>query len=255
MYFMRLPLIFIATLAIASAEVRQWRSADGSRTFDAEFISQDAQSVVLRRAQDHKEVRIPIASLHASDQAWLASEKKAKSTPPSQPARAYDDKAVFDTLHFGDTRAEVEKKLRASRIVGLTVDDAYLGRMGLNGSFRTRKTVGGLTCSLSFDWTGEGGLKEVTLQTDPQPKNAYPSTLKSTWEELATLMSTLHGQPLQAGNYPDLSSLKDGMLIPTHLWKISPSGSAMLGASRDGDRYLIVIRLTSRQVQPLQLGS
>lgn len=244
---MRLPLFFIATLALASAEVRSWKSADGTRSFDAEYISQDAQSVVLRRARDRKVITVPITGLHASDRAWLTAHA-------AKPAAGYDDAAVFDTLHFGDTRAVVEKKLRASRQVEMTVEEALLGRFGLNGSFRTRQKIGGLACTLSFGWTDEGGLKEVTLQTDPQPVSSYPSTLKSTWEELANLMTVLHGQPVQAGAYPASPSLQDGMFIPSHLWKIKPSGSAVLGTARDGKQYIVVVRLTDRQVKPVQIG-
>lgn len=250
---MRFPLIFFATIAITSAEVRPWKSSDGTRSFDAEYVSQDAQSVVLRRVQDRKLVTIPIQSLHAGDRAWLEAHK-TKPAAGGKPAGGYDADAVFDTLHFGDNRQMVEKKLRASRLVEMTVEEALLGRFGLNGSFRTRQKIGGLACALSFGWTDEGGLKEVTLQTDPQPASAYPSTLKSTWEELAKLMIVLHGQPEQAGNYPASSSLQDGMFIPSHLWKIKPSGSAVLGAARDGKQFQVVVRLTDRQVKAVQLS-
>jgi hypothetical protein len=250
---MRIPLIFLAALAVASAEVRPWKSADGTRSFDAEYISQDGQSVVLRRVQDQKVVTVPISNLHASDHVWLAAHK-AKPAAGVPVAPGYDDTAVFDTLHFGDTRAVVEKKLRASRLVELTVEEALLGRFGLNGSFRTRKKIGGLACVLSFGWTEEGGLKEVTLQSDPQPVSVYPATLKSTWEELANLMTVLHGKPVQEGVYPASSSLQDGMFIPSHLWKIKPSGSAVLGASRDGKQFQIVVRLTDSQIKPVQLS-
>jgi hypothetical protein len=39
----------------------------------------------------------------------------------------------------------------------------------------------------------------------------------------------------------------------THLWKLEGQGSAMLGAAREGENYLIVVRFTRKNIQPVPL--
>ena len=126
----------------------------------------------------------------------------------------------------------------------------YLGRTGINGVYRTRQKIGGLHCELFFDWSATETLTEVVLQTQGQPAEAYPSQLKDTWAQLVELMGALHGKPVQAGAYPGIKQVKDDMFLPSHLWKLQSGGSALLGVSMQGGRYLVVVRFTKEKVQP-----
>ena len=109
-----------------------------------------------------------------------------------------DPNAVFDTLCFGDPRADVIKKLKESKIVEAGLDETFLGRVGLNGTYRTRKQIGGLHCDLYFDWSAGGNLTEVSLQTQGVDRSSYAGRLKENWAELAELLTMLHGKPLAA---------------------------------------------------------
>ena len=40
------------------------------------------------------------------------------------------------------------------------------------------------------------------------------------------------------------------MFLPSHLWKLQSGGSALLGVSMQGGRYLVVVRFTKEKVQP-----
>jgi len=128
-----------------------------------------------------------------------------------------------------------------------------MGRAGLNGIYRTRKQIGGLHCELYFDWTAGDTLKEVSLQTQTVPKNVYVNRLKATWEELAELLTALHGKPVQAGAFPGPESLQKGVLVPSHLWALPNGGSALLGTSLEGDTVMIVVRFTSQKIRPVAL--
>ena len=134
------------------------------------------------------------------------------------------------------------------------MDEIMMGRVGLNGVFRTRKQIGGLHCELYFDFNGGGGLKEISLQTQTVPKEVYVNRLKATWEELAELLTALHGKPVQAGSFPAVGSLQRDVLVPSHLWKLSSGGSALLGTSLEtGDKVMIVVRFTTDPIRTVAM--
>lgn len=158
---------------------------------------------------------------------------------------------VFDKLSFGDTREQVLAKLKTSKFVELSVDETFLGRTGMNDVFHTRKKIGGLNASLFFEWTEDGKLKEITLQTRPLPPTALKTQLSPCWKEFTNLLTTLYGKPVSAVTEFRVSTIKDGTMAPTHLWNLEKSGSAMLGVSRDGANYIVVVRFTQRNVTPV----
>ena len=158
---------------------------------------------------------------------------------------------MFDQLAFGDTRAQVLEKLKASKFVEMTTDEVFLARVGLNGTFRTRKQIGGLDASLSFDWTDEGGLKEVTLQTAGLPANELEARIIPCWKEFIQLLTMLHGKPVHATPRLELAPIPDGGMCATHLWNLENSGTAMLGAAREHDQYSVAVRFTRENIQPV----
>lgn len=233
---MRRLFITLTALSLSHADARQWKNTDGTQTFEGEFVSRDASQVTLKR-QDGKTFTISVARLHFDDIAWL---NKNHPESGASPVKAGAQEPAFDTLFFGDSRATVETKLKASRFVELTVEEAHLGRFGLNGVFRTRKQIGGKSYFLFFDWDGDS-LKEITLQTENLTKDAYDGVMKESWKELASVLSSLYGKPIVEGAYPGQSSVGDGSFSPSHSWKLSP-GAALLGVARDGKTYQVVVR-------------
>jgi len=248
-------ILFLAFSLIIHASARPWKSTDGQRSIEGEFVKRDATSVTISRS-DGKQTTIPLDKLHPDDRAWVndehplpGQEKPAKkdTTPPNSAA-------VFDKLVFGDRRDQVLKKLLTSDFVELTMDEAFLGRTGLNDVFRTRHKIGGLDATLFFDWDGGGQLKEVSLQTASFPAKEFNDKLLPCWKEFAILMGTLYGKPvIQPGNAPNPGSINKDSLSPTHLWNLENNNSAILGAAREGDQYRIVVRFSRKAVQPLAM--
>jgi hypothetical protein len=194
-------------------------------------------------------LRISLALLLASS-ALLHAEPRPES-PDS--AATQESTGVFDQLNFGDNREQVLAKLKASKFVELTTDETFIGRSGLNGVFRTHQKVGGQYAMLYFDWTGDNQLKEITLQTNALPASERDTQLVPCWKEFIALLTSLHGKPITAENSLHLSSIPDGSLAPTHLWKLEQTGSALLGAARDGDKYQIVVRFTKEEIKPVAI--
>ena len=162
-----------------------------------------------------------------------------------------DPNAVFDTLCFGDARADVMKKLKESKIVEAGLDETFMGRVGLNGTYRTRKQIGGLHCELYFDWSAGGNLTEVSLQTQGVDRSSYAGRLKENWAELAELLTMLHGKPLQDAEFPPLDDLQDDLFLASHLWRLEGGGSALLGTSMQGGKCLVVVRFTQERINPV----
>ncbi len=238
-------LIIAATLPLQAAP-RPWRSPDGQRAVQGEFLKRDVSSVTIRRA-DQQEVIIPFEQLHQDDRAWIDANH------PFAKVEVSAENHVFDELCFGDSRAEVLAKLKASQIVEMTVQEIHIGRTGLNDVFRTRKKIGGLDASLFFDWTDEGGLKEISLQTPTVPSGKFNEQLQPCWKEFIKLLTSLHGQPVSAAAGLQLSSIPDGTMLPTHMWKMQKTGSALLGAAREGDQCQLVVRFTRENIQPVEI--
>lgn len=159
--------------------------------------------------------------------------------------------AVFDDICLGEAHKVVSDKLRKSKLIELAVNEVYLGRLGLNGSYRTVKTIGGLKCLLFFDWDDASNLKELTMQTQPQSVSSYDGLLNSTWRELTNLLTELYGKPLQSADYPASSKLQNDMSLSTHIWRHPSGGTVLLGTSKSTDGYMVVVRFTTEVVQPV----
>lgn len=248
---MRAPLLtlaFLTTVLPLFAESREWKNADGTQSFSGDFVSKDQKNVTIRRS-DGKVFTIELLRLSDVDRQWLSTQEGG--TVESQTAP--DPDAVFDNLCFGDSREEVTKKLKESKMLEAGIGEQFMGRTGLNGTYRTRKKIGGLQCELYFDWTGGNTLKEISIQTQSVPKDLYVNRLKGTWEELAELLTTLHGKPVQAGEFPRVQDLDGDSFLPSHLWKVK-GGSALLGTTKQGATCMIVVRFTTKKIEPVEVG-
>lgn len=238
-----IPLLFATALPLPAVP-RPWKSADGERSIQGDFVKRDTSGVIIRRG-DGKEVTIPFGMLHSDDLTWLNVNHPVPGTEVPDPS------AVFDQIAFGDTRQDVLEKLKTSKFVESTLDDIFLGRSGLNGVFRTRKKIGGMDTMLYFDWTDANQLKEILLQTATYPASSSDSSLVPCWKELIDLLTTLNGKPIHENNKFELAGIEDGSMSGTHIWKLAGNGSAVLGPAREGDKYQVVVRFTQENIKPV----
>jgi hypothetical protein len=246
----RFFLILACSMLPAAGVPRVWKDPDSPKTIQGEFVSRDAKNVTIRRA-DGRVFSMDLKKLHPDDRQWLAANHPLPSTKPAGPVA--DNAAVFDSLHFGDTRQQVLAKLKASSLVELGVDETFLGRLGLNGTFQTRKDIGGLRCLLFFDWTEEGAMSELSLQTSPLAAVSYPTRIKDCWEQLIKLLTTLYGAPLQNAKFPAQEELGDGVFLATHLWRLEGGGSVLLGTAREDGSFTTVVRFSQQDFAPVKV--
>lgn len=242
----RKSIILLLSFTTLHAAPRQWKSSDGQRTVDGEFVKRDATSVTVRRT-DRTEITITLDKLDANDRTWLNVNHPlpGQEAPPAS--------AVFDTLNFGDDRELVLQKLKASKFVQMTTDETFIGRTGLNGIFLTRKKVGGLDAYLYFDWSPDNKLKEITLQTNTFPASDLEGKLTPCWKNFIMLLTTMHGKPVHGDDQLHTSSIHEGAFSATHLWKLETPGSALLGMSKEGGKYQVVVRYTQTEIKPVAI--
>lgn len=250
---MRLFLLISLVLSsgmMSSGAIRTWRNLEGDRSFQAEYLSSDGARVTLKR-RDGRIITMSIRKLHSRDQEWVRSNVAPKDLAEDAPP---PKGAAFDQLEFGDSRNTVEKKLKVSALVTSAGDGIFLGRTGLNGIYKTKATIGGLHCFLFFDWHKSGGLREVTLQTQPVSRGQYITSLRGNWSELIDLLNKLHGRPVQAAEFPDAAELQDGAILGSHLWYTDEGHSVILGTGQEGAGYNVVVRITSERIRPVPIG-
>lgn len=241
--------LVIASAPALFAEIRPWKSADGLRTVQGEFIKRDVTSVTIR-SDSGKELSIDFSKLHPDEKKWLDLHH---SLAGPAPAPVPDPAAFFDNLTFDDTRESTLAKLKASKIVEMSTDETFIGRSGINGIFHTRQKIGNLSGFLFFDWTEAGKLKELTLQTETLPASAYKSDLEPSWKGFVELLCTLYGKPVQKGPLPRPESIAEGSFCPSHFWNLDHGGSALLGTAREANKYQLVVRFTQKKVAVVEI--
>jgi len=234
--------LLLASAALATAAPRTWKSADGTRSFQGEFVARSENQITLSRS-DGQKISLDLAKLHLDDQLWIQNNHPAKSAS-ADTGPAPDPAAIFDSLKFGDSRETVQSKLRVSKVVEPIAQDSVFGSTGPKGVYRTHHKIGGLQAEISFGWTGDGSLNEITLQTEGVDASAYQSDLVPAWKELIELLTALHGKPVHTAPFPNLANVQPGAILGSHLWNLEKKGNAMLGAARQGDDYTVVVRFS-----------
>lgn len=97
-------LITIASLMLAGlGQARTWTSADGSKTFEGDFVSCDDSSVTVKRGL--KKMTFKLALLSDDDQKWV----KAESEKIAAAAENKKAAAEFAESDFGKAFKKLQK--------------------------------------------------------------------------------------------------------------------------------------------------
>jgi predicted peptidase len=80
-----LAIFFLGSLALTAkaAEIRDWTSSDG-RKLRAEFVSQDAEKVTIRRFTDGRQFTLELNKLSKADQKWVQKHGIAQESESSE---------------------------------------------------------------------------------------------------------------------------------------------------------------------------
>lgn len=234
----------LASVLSASAQPRTWKSADGKKTFQGEFISRDGAKITIHPV-GAKPLTFGIEKLHPDDQEWVNLNH-----PVEPPKVAKPSTGVFDNLQFGDTPEEVYGKLKQSRLVEREeAAETVFGTNTISNDFRLREKIGGLPATIRFGWSGSDTLNEITIQTEA---HGSEDSLKPCWKELIDMLTSIHGPAVQSAAYPNHATIRENTISGSHLWKIENSGTAMLGTTRTGNEFSVVIQFSKKSPEEIQ---
>ncbi|MES2657475.1 MAG: hypothetical protein V4689_02595 [Verrucomicrobiota bacterium] len=229
--------VFLFGVSVACAEMRDWRSADGSKDFRGEFVKQSGDSVTIRN-ESGKELAFSTAKLHADDLQWLKN----------QAAKAIAEAGVFGGIRFGDTEGQVIERLKTNPYV-IAPDgekETAFGTADPLVNVKTRLKPGGAPADLSFVWGTKDNITKLVsfdITCDPQTAENYNRGLRKSLEELTELLVSIHGKPGITAPYPSRESLLENEIFATNSWILADNSSLEVGVglNQKGD-YLAVAR-------------
>src|SRR5262245_52455590 len=82
----------------SAAEAREWKTADGSKTIQAEYVSSKDGKVTIRRTDDRKNFTIALDTLSQADRDWVAKQLEGEA----ETAAKSDKGSAFAKLLTGE---------------------------------------------------------------------------------------------------------------------------------------------------------
>ena len=155
---------------------------------------------------------------------------------------------VYGNLEFGDSRDTVTKKMSSSQLVEQTIDSTFFGRTGLNGVFKCKAKLAGLTYHLYFGWNENGGLNEITLRSSVLNMDQYGHGLRKAWSEAETLFSKVYKAPSQKTAYPPQAAFKKHNILISHVWHRPGKQSIFMGLGADKGKCFLTIRYVNQHI-------
>ena len=156
---------------------------------------------------------------------------------------------VYGDFEFGDSRETVTQKMTKSPLVVQTVDSTFFGRTGLNGIFKCKTKLAGLTYHLFFGWDKDGGLNEVTLRSNQLAMVEYSHGLRKAWVEAESLFSKVYHAPAQSTAYPHQGAFKEHNILVSHVWHRGQNQSILLGPGIDKGKCFLAIRFVNQRIE------
>lgn len=85
----RIIFFWLMIYQISIAEIRIWKTSDGLKNIEAEFVSTENGEVTIKRTSDQRLFTLPLSKLSETDQAWIKTQqpgaaihKEAKEPDP-----------------------------------------------------------------------------------------------------------------------------------------------------------------------------
>jgi len=160
------------------------------------------------------------------------------------------DAGVYEDIEYGDTKQEVTDKLMACERVENTVPKTMFGGVGLNGTFRVKKDLNGLSFSLFFDWNENEQLNGITLRSTAIAPEQFNSTLHDAFRSALHLISEVYGPAVMSNPIPDSSQIADGKTLNSHLWHVD-GGTLLMGVAKDQGKLHLSIRFLEKLIDPV----
>lgn len=245
----RLLIIALLTLlpCLSEAAPRLWKNSNATRSFSGELVKREADKITIKMTQGGRNVVIKPEQLHASDMEWLKKNHPFEHEKPEVTTPEVAAGCFYDTLSFGDDRATVIKKLKASPRFNSELDETFFARTGLNGTFRTTQgnEFFGMESALYYGWNENKGLKFLSLYGHETAGAKVEASLIPAFQTMTANISKYFGKAKSSSPKPKYAGLTDGEITFTHVWPIKTGGSLLLGVGKQEDKHVIVARFTN----------
>ncbi len=152
---------------------------------------------------------------------------------------------VFGDIEFGDGYTAVQNKLMKSELADTDLPETLLGRTGINGVFKTTRTLDGQRLKLFFTFENDS-LTEIQLRTDSK---ASINSAIGLVEEASKELDKIHGKAAQSGQAPKANQLPVGASMLYRVWHPGDGGSALVGLTRDKDGFSAIICLKRKRIE------
>lgn len=248
---MHCRILTIALLALfpylSTAQTRLWKNANATRSFQGELVKREADKITIKMTQGGRMVVIKPDQLHIDDIEWIKKNHPFEHEGPEVTIPEVAAGCFYDTLSFGDDRATVIKKLKASSRFHSELDETFFARTGLNGTFHTTKgnEFFGMQSSLYYGWNDNNGLEFLSLYGHETPAAQAEARLVPTFHAMTANISKYFGKPENSSPKPQYDGLAEDEIIFTHVWPMKAGGSLLLGVGKQEDKYVIVARFTN----------
>ncbi|MGJ8677334.1 MAG: hypothetical protein ACSHX0_07435 [Akkermansiaceae bacterium] len=149
---------------------------------------------------------------------------------------------VYGDLEFGDSRKVVHEKLRVSPLIIVEETENIFGNVNLNGIYRCKAQMAGLTYHLHFDWTNSGHLRLITLKSEDVDLSKYDTEIFHAWTTLGNMLTHAYDKPTISNDFPSSSELQDDKVLISHTWNYQKSVDVMLGLGLKDETYHLAIK-------------
>jgi len=159
-------------------------------------------------------------------------------------------------LEYQFTEEEVIETLEKSDLIISQKESKLFGRVGLNGTFQAKHPIGNLQFALYFGWENEKNdkrLNELTLRSAPITISAHQETLIPAYEKAINLLSRMHNEPINAGEFPNIGKLAEGGVIYSHSWKGSIS-HVYMGVGKINNKLNLIISFFEKPLKAKSAG-
>jgi hypothetical protein len=228
---------------LAAQTSRIWKSADGERTLEGEFLTLEEGQITLK-LKDGKTTTFSIAKLSEEDRKFAQAENGKPKTElrdllgaPSQ---------AFDNIRFGMTRDAYETALSKSdhtQSVGGT-EIEFFGQTVVLGDFLAR--IDGRSYQFRPHFENEI-LTDLRLEGTPV-ESAPESAIRARLGEMRTLVGVAFGDPAERFEFPDLPNLPENAFGITESWNLPGGRKLYLAVSRaeKGKLLACTLRITAK---------
>lgn len=151
---------------------------------------------------------------------------------------------TFADINLGDKYDTVIAKLQKSKFASTDAPETMLGRLGINGVFKTTQKIDGNEFTLFFTFEDQR-LVELHLHSPPQ-STAFDA--KALHASVTQHLNRIYGAAPQKAMEPDLSEFPVNAGSLFQIWYPSNSGSLLTGYQRTPAGFEVIINFKSERI-------